>query len=277
MISAVIPTYGRAERLRHAVSSALAQTKHISEVIVVDDGSSPPIQPQHLPDDARLRVVRQEINLGPAAARNAGVRSAKNEWISFLDSDDVWLPDKLERQVSHVRSRRASGLVVSMTGWRELANGTDLPAVVPKEAASLADFAKGSWFSPGSTALIHRSVFDRVGPFCEELRRLEDYEWFLRFGRLGGQLIVVPEVLSVLSRHRSIDAETVQTAAHHLASRFLDEGSPEYIQPRQVRKRVKAYLKLVEASANWYAGNRAKCALLLCESFFANPRMQLAN
>ncbi len=94
--SIVIPTYNRAATVRNTLSGCFAQTVSDIEVIVVDDGSSDnTVEVLKGVDDARL-VVLQQVNAGPAAARNHGMRAAKGEYIAFLDSDDVWYPSFLE-------------------------------------------------------------------------------------------------------------------------------------------------------------------------------------
>lgn len=98
-ISAVIPTFNRRARVLQAIDSVLAQTVSVDEIIVVDDGSTDgtaeAVRTQY---GARVKVLRQE-NRGVAAARNHGVREARGKWIAFLDSDDAWLPTKIERQL----------------------------------------------------------------------------------------------------------------------------------------------------------------------------------
>ncbi len=98
-LSAVIPTYNRSVHVLRAIDSVLAQTHPVDEVIVIDDGSTDQtaaaIQQRF---GSRAKVIRQD-NQGVSAARNRGVREASGEWIAFLDSDDTWLPTKIETQV----------------------------------------------------------------------------------------------------------------------------------------------------------------------------------
>jgi glycosyltransferase involved in cell wall biosynthesis len=103
-ISVVIPLYNRFDRLKYAVESVLAQTLPVSEVILVDDGSTddtPELLPRYIAENARWRerviYVRQE-NQGPSVARKNGIAHAKGEWLAFNDDDDLWLPRKLEWQ-----------------------------------------------------------------------------------------------------------------------------------------------------------------------------------
>ena len=103
-ISVIIPTWNRAERLANALQSVYAQRLPAAEVIVVDDGSS---------DDTRTLVRSRFLdsryiyhqNRGVSIARNTGIRAASGDWIALLDSDDCWLPDKLEQQCMQLRDR----------------------------------------------------------------------------------------------------------------------------------------------------------------------------
>jgi glycosyltransferase involved in cell wall biosynthesis len=101
-ISAIIPTYNRNSHVLRAIDSVLAQTVPANEIIVVDDGSTDGTADATARRyGSRVAVIRQE-NAGASAARNHGVREARGEWIAFLDSDDVWHPTKLERQVAAI-------------------------------------------------------------------------------------------------------------------------------------------------------------------------------
>src|SRR5262245_7125063 len=104
-VSIIIPTYNRTGFLRAAVASALAQTLHDFEIIVVDDASKDDTERvlRHF-EDSRITLIRHEINRGVAAARNTGVENAKGKYFAFLDDDDEWLPNKLNRQFELLES-----------------------------------------------------------------------------------------------------------------------------------------------------------------------------
>src|SRR5689334_18705546 len=98
-ITTVIPVYNGAGEIRRSLDSVLAQTRPVDEVIVVDDGSTDGTREIALGYGGVVRLVRQQ-NAGAAAARNHGVREAASEWVAFLDHDDEWMPEKIERQVA---------------------------------------------------------------------------------------------------------------------------------------------------------------------------------
>src|SRR5262245_27132826 len=99
LISAVIPTYNRAPLVCDAVDSILRQSYRNIEIVVVDDGSTDDTLSKLARYGDQIRVITQS-NAGPAAARNRGIAAARGEFVAFLDSDDLWLPTKIERQVS---------------------------------------------------------------------------------------------------------------------------------------------------------------------------------
>src|SRR3972149_1034912 len=103
LVSVVIPSYNRADMLRRAIRSVLAQTFTDFELIVVDDGSTDnTVNPVEEFSDSRVRFMRRSVNEGAARARNMGVELSCGEWIAFLDSDDEWLPRRLELQMNRL-------------------------------------------------------------------------------------------------------------------------------------------------------------------------------
>lgn len=105
-VSVVIPTYNRADIITRAVDSVLAQTVDDIEVLIIDDGSTDGTRAliEDI-DDSRVRYLAHDTNRGVSAARNTGVEAGRGEYVAFLDSDDEWLPRKLERQLSALDGR----------------------------------------------------------------------------------------------------------------------------------------------------------------------------
>ena len=180
-ISVIIPTYNRAAVFERAVSSVLEQTWSDLEVILVDDGSEDDtLHRSTVVKDTRLRIFEQE-NKGVSAARNLGIRHARGKYIALLDSDDYWLPPKLERQLAFMRQ---GGFHISQTDEIWMRNGR---RVNPKYKH--AKFA--GWFFERSLALclispscvmFSREYWETVGPFDESLPACEDYDLWLRTG-----------------------------------------------------------------------------------------------
>jgi glycosyltransferase involved in cell wall biosynthesis len=201
-VSVVIPTFNRRQMLSDAVASVLAQSYSDLEVIVVDDGSTDgtrdAIRDQY-GMDARLRVVTQP-NRERAIARNRGIHESRGEWIAFLDSDDLWSPDKLERQVAKLAETGAD-CCYCLFNVLNSSLETTADAVLPPHGDLFARLLH-QCFIGSMTPLIRRSCFDAVGGFCED-RRLLCFEDWEMWTRLAGAFdwALVPEVLGSYRLH----------------------------------------------------------------------------
>lgn len=217
-VSVILPVYNRATTVRRAVDSVLTQTYGCFELIVVDDGSTDQT-PQILSEitDPRLRRVRLTRNAGAAQARNAGIEAARGNLIAFIDSDDSWRPEKLQRQVAAMRCNPAMELSCTGFGLRRVASGMETERVPGKV---------GTWFdtlldhcsvSPGTTLMTNRAVFQEVGLFEPRLRRFEDWDWLLRAVDKY-ELFIVPEVLADIHVSGYAPPSVVDEAARLLLS-----------------------------------------------------------
>ncbi len=179
-VSVIIPSHDRAAFLPIAVDSVLSQKGVDLECIVVDDGST-----DHTPSllasyGGRIRAIRLERNRGPAAARNAGIRAARAEWLAFLDSDDHFLPGKLARQLRALRAQPKFRVCHTQEIWYR--RGVLLPQKQrhrKRHGDIFAHCLQLCAISP-STVVVHRSVFDTVGLFAEDIPCCEDYDLWLR-------------------------------------------------------------------------------------------------
>lgn len=270
-ISVIIPVYNRSDTLPHAVASVHAQSLPAREIIIVDDGSSPPVDPNVF-SHPRIRILRQSVNVGAAAARQAGIEAASGEFVAFLDSDDVWAPDKLARQAC-LLTAESDPLVAVACGWSETdAAGRKRRTRIPKPSSDLGDFVSGIWFCPGSTLLISSAALKRVGPFDSSLSRLEDLDWFIRFALAGGRLAVAPIALVTIARGRNARIAPVRVAASQIAQTARDEWR---LSPKHMRS-LQAYLELEIAAA---CRNEAKPLAMvghLLASFVRRPRASVA-
>ncbi len=279
MLSVVIPVFNRPEQAARAIKSVLGQrwtSPEKLEIVAVDDASTEPLQSNV--SDHRLRIVRLEQNSGPAAARNAGIAAARGDFIAFLDSDDIWLEDKLRLQYDPFKqsvSVRAANLKASACGFFYPNRKTrQLEARVPKPAQHLADFCSGCWFSPGSTLIVQREAFTIVGMFDERLRRLEDLDWFIRFARQGGQIHVSPYLGAVIAPSNSASTDSVTTSSKIIAAKFAPKDGGGL--PNREWGLLQSYLELEAAASLLRQGQIRKGAGNLVSSFLRKPRRQLA-
>lgn len=183
LVSVVIPTYNRAGSIIKAVESVLNQTYQNIEIIVVDDNSSDNTEELiKLLGNDKIRYIKNEMNLGPSGARNKGIQHAKGEYIAFQDSDDEWLPSKLEQQLQ-LFQQEDYGLVYC--AYRYLKGSLNYK--YPSEKYSLEEL-EGNIFESmfemnkisTQTMIIKKEVLKQVGGFEETLRCLEDWELALR-------------------------------------------------------------------------------------------------
>lgn len=183
LVSVIIPAYNSVY-VRDGIVSVLGQTSRNLELIVVDDGSPGDAIEQICAEFPEIRYIRQ-TNAGPSAARNHGVREARGELIAFLDDDDLWLPDKLEKQVSlyeSIASKERVGLIY--TGQFLFDCETVFGAKVDTANGMVYPYLLfGQFIGSCSSVLIPRTVFDEVGYFDERLICTQDFEFFLRIAR----------------------------------------------------------------------------------------------
>jgi len=178
-VSVIIPTYNRGWILREAIDSVLAQDFTDYELIVVDDGSTDDTR-QILGSYGRDLLVLRQSNQGVSAARNRGIAESRARLVAFLDSDDLWLPQKLARQLAFFESKPDALICQTAETW--LRNGV---RVNPKNRHQK---RSGMIFEPSlalclvspSAVMIRKTLFDTVGRFDESLPACEDYDLWLR-------------------------------------------------------------------------------------------------
>ncbi len=176
MVSIILPTCNRAASLPRAIESILRQTYPDYELLVIDDGSTDSTREVvESYSDPRIRYFYNDGPVhGASRARNIGIREARGEYIAFEDSDDVWLPDKLERQVRYLEETKAD-VVYCRMHWEN----SDICVPSPSQKSlDLANLLKGSY--TGTPAIIGRARCIKDNLFDESLRRNVDWELMIR-------------------------------------------------------------------------------------------------
>ena len=194
LVSVVIPVFNDASTVSDALQSVLDQSYSGIEIIAVDDGSTDrSLDVLHDYED-RIRILTQQ-NAGAAAARNLGLRAARGGYLAFLDADDLWLPDKLEKQITYLEKVKDVDLVCGLWRYwypRREQQETLQEAYANAEACDDVGEELDGWiyhkllldcFVWTGTVVMRRSLYEKVGAFDSGLRRGQDYDYWLRASR----------------------------------------------------------------------------------------------
>jgi glycosyltransferase involved in cell wall biosynthesis len=198
--AAIIPVYNRPGQIAEAIASIQQQTILLDEIIVVDDAST-----DRTPDavntlarhDQRIRLLRLSANGGPGNARNHGIAATQCHWISFLDSDDRWLPHKHERQIATLADYPHA--IAAFTGVRYHRNGTYYDCNPPAQI-SLFDLRCFNYLGGPSNAVVRRDCFPRIGVFDCGLEPCEDWDLWIRLREIG-DFALVREPLTIYEQN----------------------------------------------------------------------------
>lgn len=194
LVSVVMPAYNSRAFIADSIRSVLEQDYDAIELIVVDDGSSDGTPEIARSFGDRVQVLEQK-NAGPAAARNRGVAEARGEFIAFIDSDDIWLPQKTRLQVQYLLKHDSVGVVFGrLVRWFADADGTFPALPDPPNVVGLPGIveAESGWIYPEMlldsviwivSAMVRKSLWNDLGGLDEGLRIGEDYDFFIRASR----------------------------------------------------------------------------------------------
>jgi glycosyltransferase involved in cell wall biosynthesis len=272
LVSIITPTYNRGAFIGQAIRSVLDQTYDHFELLVVDDGSvddtSTVIEP--FLRDERIRYWRQE-NQGQSRARNAALAQARGEYIAFLDSDNEWLPHKLERSIRALQANRWADVVyadvvtidedgheISRRNMRRY-SGRILPQMLRDNCVSM------------NTALAHRRCFDRLGGMSGLRRVADDYDLWLRFSAYY-QFLYVPEFWA---RYRVMKEQisTDKTARFESNEAILRSFAEEHGDRASAREIQRGWAALWMRKARWLAseGRRAEACLAALRALRHRP------
>ena len=193
LVSVVIPVFNGERFLREAVQSVLDQHYSPLEIIVVDDGSTDatPTVAKSLPETVRYL---HQTNQGPAAARNRGIEHAQGDLIAFADADDLWPTTKLDLQLPYLINDPKIDILLGRIQQVLLSEAAD-------GQTQSEDFAEPAFSVNLGSAVIRKSVFDRVGLFDETMRYSEDVDWFMRARERGAAIVTIDAVTLLYRQH----------------------------------------------------------------------------
>jgi glycosyltransferase involved in cell wall biosynthesis len=243
VVSVITPAYNQASYLSQAVQSVLEQTCQDFELIVVDDGSTDGT-PQVLAgiQDPRVRAIRQP-NAGLSAARNTGLRACRAPYVTFLDADDFFMPDKLAVLSAYLEQHPDIGLVGGGTQVVDQV-GRPLREIIKSPGnLGLFELLAGNPFTVTSV-MVRKEWIDRVGVFDETLRACEDWDMWLRLAYAGCRFEWVEHVVGAYRYHVS----QMTRQSERMRTAFLAVLKKFYSQP-ELPTRVIAYQDKAYASA----------------------------
>jgi glycosyltransferase involved in cell wall biosynthesis len=274
LVSVVVPAYNSAGTLEQTVRSVLGQTVRDLETIIVDDGSSDDtLAVARAIEDPRVRVLTRE-NGGASAARNTGIEQAKGTWVAFVDSDDVWLPEKLERQLTYLDAHPdvhavQTGAFIVDADLRVL----HVRACKPSQDALWETLLFQNLPAFPSTVMIRRSKLEEIGFFDTRLEILEDWDLAIRASRFCN-LRSIEEPLTLYRTHpgnRSLNLDIHIAPGLSVLERLFDDPDlPEHV--RAGRSLVYAHLYTMLAGGALKVGRYPDCVRWAFKALRADPR-----
>ena len=303
MVTVIIPSFNRRASTERAVKSVLAQTYRNFGILVIDDYSRE--EEVYRPDPfygSQVRVIRHSTHAGVSAARNTGIKEADDTLIAFLDSDDYWLPNRLEDHMSLFTQQKNQDKVLLYasyyTSYKGVWSKTPISPLKPRQAVSDYLFLHYGCMHV-NTWLAKKTLLEMV-PFSSELRQSEDWDVLLRIEALGGRFIYSPRPCAV----RNVDLRPDRlTTITHVASqmRFLERNSGR-LTPRSYAlfqasiekqkrpsgppfQRLLSTIRLLTRSPRLSVGTRLRlvccyliaCALHRCRSLIYRPSRRLRS
>lgn len=280
LVSIILPTFNRVKFLREAVDSVFAQTFHDWQLLIADDGSDDPEMQaflRALDGVSRVRLLRLAHTGNPAAVRNIALREATAHYIALLDSDDIWMPKKLELQIASMRSRPARQW--SYTGF-VLVDGSRHPlsgarAIRHPGAAGwiLDSLLKMETIIAQPSVVASRELIEAVAGYDEALIACEDYDLWLRLA-LQSEVDFIDEPLVLVRRHdlHYCDDVTALQDLRRVIEKLQRSGAAAHLDSLLRRRRAGVSAGLARSHAA--SGNRARVLGTLFSSAHYSWRYQ---
>ncbi|PPR34868.1 MAG: UDP-Glc:alpha-D-GlcNAc-diphosphoundecaprenol beta-1,3-glucosyltransferase WfgD [Alphaproteobacteria bacterium MarineAlpha6_Bin3] len=248
-VSVIIPTYNRKFFLINAINSVLNQTYQNLELIIIDDGSSDKTAEYVKKKYPKVRVYKQ-LNKGVSAARNRGIKLSLNNWIAFLDSDDKWHPEKLEKQINYLTKKKKYKICHTDEIWIRKGVRVNQHKKHEKYGGSIFNKSLDICRISPSSVIIHKDIFKKLGFFNEKLPVCEDYDLWLRITakfpvlylnekltiKHGGHFNQLSKKYWGMDRFRIVALENI------IKEKTLTEKNKN-LAKKNIRKKINIYLK----------------------------------
>ena len=278
MISVIIPTFNRQASTARAIESVLEQNTDV-EIIIIDDGSDIPfVLNTEIKNHSKIKLIRKDKNEGAGAARNKGIEVSSRPLISFLDSDDYFLPNTLNKRTSFALENgimeKGGNYKIIGCSWQETNQKNEIINTRnPNPSLTSDDFFSGCWFCPGSAIIVNRNLFNSADArFDENLKRLEDLDLFMRLAKKGASYkshhIIGVSIATSDSRYPDV----IIKACDDVHKKYLAQGTD---LDEKLQTRLKSYL-FYELSRAYISKHEYHKALdYLVKSFIQKPRLSL--
>ncbi len=252
-MSIVIPTYNRYQLTRRAILSVLNQTYKEYEIIVVDDGSGD--KTKGLKDEFDIKYIYQP-NCGVSSARNRGIKAAQGEWIAFLDSDDEWMEDKLQKQMEFFEKNPSVKFCHTEEKWIKEGREVKYPKRLQKPSDQcFYDNLKTCKIAP-SSVMLHKSILKDVGLFDESKKVCEDYDLWLRISKKYEIGLIKEKLITKYAGNDQLSKTIKFIDLHHIYSLL------KFKEDKKVKEIIEKKLNILEKGAKKH-GNEELLHIIL--------------
>jgi glycosyltransferase involved in cell wall biosynthesis len=278
LVSVIIPCYNREPFIAATIESVLTQTWPKIELIVVDDGCTDGSRAILESYGERLILLEHpgRINRGQSAAINLGLRQCRGEFVAILDSDDLFVPEKIEKQVHYLDSHPETGLVYA-NGKAIDEHGKELYPIffgghIPPSGPE--KVLEDCVFNLPSNSLVRKSVFEKAGFFDESLRSAQDHDMVIRITEVA-KVGYIEEYLWCYRRHDGSISRTKAMERWRNGFRILEAACRRYPYPRVVRNRRRAVLNFRLGQCYLEEKNYLKAGIHLLKAGLLDPLRSL--
>lgn len=264
MVSVIIPTHNRCDLLQRAIKSVQMQTYTDLEIIIVSDGSTDKtkeIVTDMADIDKRIRFIEYHPAKGGNTARNTGIQAAKGEYVAFLDDDDEWKKEKIEKQIAVMQSDKAIGLVYTGVHIIYVNEGISYNTKARDEGNLQKRILLDNCIGTTSTVMVKKELFEKTGMFDVNLRALQDFDLWIRVCQ-NCQVGIVPEEMIEYYNYTGSKQVSALTQKYIDSFTYINEKYADLFaslsKEEQREKKNNEYLLLINKSMRNSDGKLAR-------------------